>query len=162
MDALDNAATLPSFWTNLPQRFYLATVSDYHTFSPNVTNELRLAYSRFSQFYTVTDDKFPGLDAFPNIQMDNDLGLQIGPNSNSPQFSIQNTYQLVENINWIKGRHTFKFGFDGRNSISPQHFIQRERGDYNYATLEEYLLDQVPSNLAQRNLGSTGYYGNQW
>src|SRR5262249_3998048 len=78
------------------------------------------------------------------------------------QFSIQNTYQLVENINWVKGRHTFKFGFDGRNSISPQHFIQRERGDYDYDVLEEYLLDKVPSNLAQRNLGSTGYYGNQW
>src|SRR5262249_41697822 len=78
------------------------------------------------------------------------------------QFSIQNTYQLVENINWVKGRHTFKFGFDGRNSISPQHFIQRERGDYNYDSLEEYLLDKVPSSLAERNLGSTGYYGNQW
>lgn len=161
-DALDNSATLPTFWTTLPQRYYLATVSDYHTFSPNVTNELRLAYSRFSQFYTVTSDKFPGLDVFPNITMDNDLGMQIGPNSNAPQFSIQNTYQLVENVNVIKGRHTFKFGFDGRNSISPQHFIQRERGDYNYADLEEYLLDKVPSNLAQRNLGNTGYYGNQW
>src|SRR5207344_1031011 len=100
-DALDNTASLPAFWTTLPQRYYLATVSDYHTFSPSVTNELRLAYSRFSQFYTVTDDKFPGLDAFPNITFDNDLGLQIGPNSSSPQFSIQNTYQLVENINWI-------------------------------------------------------------
>ena len=61
-----------------------------------------------------------------------DLGLQIGPDPNGPQYAIQNTYQLVENINWTKGKHTMKFGFDGRNSISPQHFIQRERGDYDY------------------------------
>ena len=55
----------------------------------------------------------------------------------APQYTIQNTYQLVENINWTKGKHTMKFGFDGRNSISPQHFIQRERGDYDYADLQE-------------------------
>ena len=66
-DSLDNAANLPTFWTTLPQRYYLATVSDYHTFSPNLTNELRLAFNRFSQFYTVPGDlNFPGLDTFPN------------------------------------------------------------------------------------------------
>ncbi|MCX6624291.1 MAG: TonB-dependent receptor, partial [Acidobacteria bacterium] len=129
-DSLDNAASLPVFWTTLPQRFYLTSISHYHTFSPNVTNELRLAYNRYSQFYTVTDAKFPGLDVFPNLQMDNDLGIQIGPDPNAPQFGIQNTYQLVENIN--------------------------------YAVLEEYLRDEVPSDQAQRNLGSTSYYGNQW
>jgi carboxypeptidase family protein len=161
-DSLDNNANLPYFWTTLPQRFYLVSLAEYHTFTPNVTNELRLAYNRFSQFYTITGDKFPGLDAFPNLQFDNDLGLQVGPDPNAPQYAIQNTYQLVENINWTKGKHTFKFGFDGRNSISPQHFIQRERGDYDYATIEEFLLDQLPSDQAQRNLGSTSYYGNQW
>ncbi len=161
-DSLDNNANLPAFWTTLPQRYYLASIADYHTFSPSVTNELRLAYNRFSQFYTITADKFPGLDAFPNIQLDNDLGLQIGPDPNAPQYTIQNTYQLVENINWTKGNHTFKFGFDGRNVISPQHFIQRERGDYDYGVLEEYLYDVVPTDQAQRNLGSTSYYGNQW
>jgi hypothetical protein len=161
-DSLDNAANLPAFWTTLPQRYYLVSLADYHTFSPTLTNELRLAFNRFSQFFTVTDAKFPGLDAFPNIQIDNDLGLQIGPDTSAPQYSIQNTYQLVENMTWTKGKHTFKFGFDGRNVISPQHFIQRERGDYNWSTLEEYLLDNVPDDFAERNLGKTSYYGNQW
>ena len=55
-----------------------------------------------------------------------------------------------------------KFGFDGRDSISPQHFIQRERGDYLYLNLESYLHDVVPQNLAERNFGTTQYYGNQW
>lgn len=161
-DSLDNLANLPVFWTTLPQRYYLVSVADYHTFTPNLTNELRLSYNRFSQTYVVPNFKFPGLDAFPNIQMDNDLGLQIGPDTSAPQYTIQNTYQLVENVNWTKGKHTLKLGFDGRNVISPQHFIQRERGDYDYANLEEFLTDQVPSDQAQRNLGSTSYYGNQW
>jgi hypothetical protein len=161
-DSLDNNANLPAFWTTLPTRYYLASAAYYHTFGPNLTNELRLAYNRFSTFFTITNDKFPGLDAFPNIQLDNDLGLQVGPDPNGPQFEIQNTYQLVENLTWTKAKHTFKFGFDGRNVISPQHFIQRERGDYDYGVLEEFLHDSVPTDQAQRNLGSTSYYGNQW
>jgi len=161
-DSLDNAANLPAFWTTLPQRFYLVSLADYHTFSPTLTNEFRLAFNRFSQFYTLPNATFPGLDAFPNLQFDNDLGLQLGPDGNAPQYSVQNTYQLVENLNWTKGKHTLKFGFDGRNVISPQHFIQRERGDYNYSTIEGFLLDQIPDDFAERNLGKTGYYGNQW
>jgi hypothetical protein len=160
--ALDNFANLPEFWTDLPQRFYLVTLGHYHNFGPKVTNELRLGYNRFSQFYVLPSQQFPGLDKFPNISFDSDLGLNIGPDPNAPQFAIQNTYQITENLNWIVGNHSFKFGADIRNSISPQHFIQRERGDYVYNNLEEYLLDQVPSSLAERNLGDTTYYGNQW
>ena len=161
-DQLDNAANLPVFWTTLPQRFYLVSLADYHTFSPTLTNEFRLAFNRFSQYYTVPNVSYPGLDVFPNITLANDLGLNIGPDGNAPQYSVQNTYQLVENINWTKGKHTLKFGFDGRNVISPQHFIQRERGDYYYNTLEQFLVDGIPDNFAERNLGQTNYYGNQW
>jgi hypothetical protein len=160
---LDNSANLPTFWTPLPQKYHLASIGYYHTFSPTLTNELRLAYNRFTQFYTMPDGlSWPGLDVFPNIQIDNDLGIQIGPNPNSPQYAVQNTYQLVENVSWTRGRHTIKVGFDGRNVISPQHFIQRERGDYDWGYLEGYLNDIVPDDQAQRNLGSTSYYGNQW
>ena len=123
---------------------------------------MRLAFNRFSQYYTVPNASYPGLDVFPNITFDNDLGLNIGPDPNAPQYSVQNTYQLVDNISWTKGKHTLKFGFDGRNVISPQHFIQRERGDYYYTTLEGFLKDQIPDDFAERNLGQTGYYGNQW
>jgi hypothetical protein len=161
-DSLDYNANLPAFWTTLPQRYYLATVADYHTFSPNLTNELRFGFNRFSQFYTVPNLSFPGLDVFPNLQFDVDLGLQVGPDSNAPQYTVQNTYQLVDNLNWTVGSHTLKVGGDFRDIISPQQFIQRMRGDYNYSTLEQFLTDQVPDDLAERNLGSTTYYGNQW
>lgn len=161
-NALDNAANLPTFWTTLPQRYYLVTIADIHTFSPNLTNEFRLGFNRFSQFYTTPNVTWPGLDMFPNIQFDNDLGLQLGPDPNAPQYTVQNTYELVDNVTWTKSKHTLKFGADIRDVISPQQFIQRMRGDYNYATIEGFLLDQVPADLAERNLGSTTYYGNQW
>ena len=162
LDQLDDLANLPSFWTTLPQRFYLVSVGEFHNFSPNLTNELRLAYNRFNQNYVLPSNKFPGLNAFPNITIDDLNSVNIGPDSSAPQYTIQNTYQLVENLNWTKGSHTLTFGYDGRDQISPQHFIQRERGDYEWETLQSYLLDEVPGVFAERNLGSAAYYGNQW
>lgn len=161
INTLDNNPNLPIFYTTQPNKYYLLSLAEFHNFSPNVTNELRLAYNRFNQTFTISNFQFPGLDRFPNIQIDNDLGVQIGPDPNAPQFTIQNTYQLVENVNWTKSKHTFKFGFDGRKMISPQRFIQRERGDYNWSTLENYLLDTIPDDLSERNVGDTIYYGDQ-
>ena len=158
-DGLDTNATLPAFWTILPQRYWVATISNIHTFSPTLTNELRLGYNRFTQYYTVGPQTYPTTDVFPDIIFD-DLGVQIGPDPSAPQSTVQNTYQLVENLNWSKGAHTFKFGYDGRDSISPQFFIQRVRGDYEYGDLQEFLTDQIPTGLAERNLGTTPYYGN--
>jgi outer membrane receptor protein involved in Fe transport len=161
IDQLDTDANLPAFWTTSPQRIYLFTAALYHTFGPSLTNESRIGFNRFTQQILDPGIQFTGLDRFPNITSE-ELGLNIGPNPNAPQSTIQNTYQFVDNLSWTSGRHTIRFGFDGRRSISPQHFIQRERGDYVYSQLENYLLDLVPDNLAERNLGTTQYYGNQW
>ena len=162
LDSLDTAANLPAFWTTLPQRFWLGTGALYHTFSSTMTSETRLGYNRFTQFIIDPEIPFPGLDRFPNITPEEDLGINIGPDPNAPQSTVQNLYQIVQNFSWNVGRHNIKFGFDGRDSISPQHFIQRERGDYLYVDLESYLHDVVPQNLAEQNFGTTDYYGNQW
>ena len=162
LDSLDTAATLPAFWTTLPQRYLLTTAALYHTFSPRMSSETRLGYNRFTQFIVDPGFKFPGLDRFPNITAEEDLGINIGPDQNAPQSTVQNLYQIVQNFSWNVGKHSFKFGADIRDSISPQHFIQRERGDYLYVNLESYLHDVVPENLAERNFGTTDYYGNQW
>ena len=162
LDSLDTTANLPAFWTTLPQRYWLATGALYHTYSPTLTSETRLGYNRFTQSILDPGIQFPGLDRFPNITPEQDLGVNIGPDPNAPQSRVQNLYQIVHNFSWNRGRHNVKFGFDGRNSISPSHFIQRERGDYLYVNLASYLHDVVPENLAERNLGSTDYYGNQW
>ena len=105
---------------------------------------------------------YPGLDSFPNIILfDLGGGLQLGPDSNAPQFTIQNLYQGVDNVSWTKGAHTFKFGGEYRWYISPQSFTQRQRGDYDYNSSQLFLEDFSPDNLGERSTGSTTYYGNQ-
>ena len=161
--ATNNAQTnLPIFFAQRPITGKVASVSEFHNFRANLTNELRLAYNRYNDSSPIPNFQYPGLDVFPNIQIQNDMSVQIGPFTSGPQSTIQNTYQMVDNLSWTHGRHDLKFGVDARNLIAESTFIQRVRGDYDYSTLERYLLDYVPDLLAERNVGGKPYAGNQY
>jgi hypothetical protein len=160
--SLDNNAQLAAFFTNLPQTFELANISEYHTFTPTITNEFRFGFNRFSQDFLVGPQKYPGLDAFPNVSLfDLGSGLNIGPDPNAPQSAIQNFYQFVDNLSWLKGKHNLKFGAEYRWYISPQSFTQRSRGDYEWNETQMFLEDFSPDSFGQRSTGSTTYYGNE-
>ncbi|MBV8573034.1 MAG: TonB-dependent receptor [Acidobacteriaceae bacterium] len=158
---IDTAASLPVFFTLVPNNNYLVTFEEYHTFSPTLINEFRLGYNRNSNTYPVGSQTFPGMNVFPNIQI-NDLNVQLGPDPNAPQFGYQNTYQLTDSVTWTKSAQTIKAGFDGERLISPQSFTQRVRGDYQWTTLAGYLADTTPDYLAERSQGNPIYWGNRW
>lgn len=158
---IDTAASLPVFYTTTPTNSYLTTFSEYHSFSPTATNEFRLGYNRYSNNYPVGPQTWPGLDQFPNINIF-ELGVQLGPNPNNPQFGFQNTYEMTNNLTITKEKHTITLGFDGYRLISPSAFTQRSRGDYEWSYLSDYLFDYNPDYLAQRSLGNAVYYGNRW
>jgi hypothetical protein len=158
---IDNTPNLPVFYHALKQPFHLVTLSEYHTFSPSVTNELRVGYNRTGLTTSVPDATFPGLDAFPNVTIDELNNINVGPDPNGPQYSVQNLYTAVENLTWIKAGHTLKFGIEGRKYISPQKFIQRSRGDYEWSTFEAYADDLAP-DFAERSFGNVGYSGDQY
>jgi hypothetical protein len=158
---LDNAPQLGTFFAPYSITFALVNASEYHTFTPNVTNEFRVGFNRFDETLPAGNFSFPGLDAFPNITLlDLGNGLAIGPDPNAPQFTIQNFYQFVDNVSIVKGKHTFKVGAEYRWYISPQGFTQRSRGDYQYNATQVYLEDFAPDNFGQRGTGSSTYYGN--
>lgn len=155
----DTAANLPTFWVPLKIPNYVATLSEFHNFSPNLTNEFRLGFNRNNAVYDVGSQKFPGLTVFPNLTID-ELGVNIGPDPNAPQGGIQNLYQGTDNLTWLKGAHTLTAGADLKKYISPQYFTQRARGDYEWDTLENYLTDQIPY-FGERTTGNFIYYGDQ-
>jgi hypothetical protein len=119
-----------------------------------------LGYERFNQSNPVGNQTFPGLDQFPNLAFVN-LNLQLGPNPTFPQSTTNNVYSGTENVSWVHGNHTFKFGTEFRDYISPQFFTQRSRGDYEYTNAALFLQDITPDFIAQRNIGGRTYYGNQ-
>jgi Carboxypeptidase regulatory-like domain/TonB dependent receptor len=164
-DPIDTAAQLPTFWSSTPQRFWVATLSEYHNFSSNVNNEFRFGFNRYSQVFPVGDQVFPGLGTFPNLAFTDLNNLQLGADPNAPQETIQNLYQFVDNVSWVKGKHNIRFGGEFRWIISPQTFTQRVRGDYEWNVTSDYLNDFAPNpdngDFGERSAGNIVYYGNK-
>jgi hypothetical protein len=158
---IDTRANLPVFYQPTPTKYHLIAINEYHTFGPTLQNEFRAGYNRYANNLPAGNFSFPGLDVFPNIAIGTLNGINIGPDSNAPQFTIQNTYNVADSLTWTKNKHTLKFGVEGRKYISPQSFTQRARGDYEYNTLQQYLNDVSPDNIAQRSVGASTYYGDQ-
>ena len=159
--AIDVGAFLPEFFVLTPVENKLFSYTLLHTFNERITNETRLAYRRSVANYPVPEGiSYPGLDAFPNIGLA-DLGFDIGPNGNFPQFGIENNYQIVNNTTWLAGNHSLKFGVDFRNIISPQSFVQRERGDYQYSGDRLLPARSEPGFPGTAHGWRFAYYGNQ-
>jgi hypothetical protein len=159
----DIAASLPEFFLPIPTKNYLATISEFHTFTANLTNEFRLGFNRYTNTTPSGNFSYPGLDAFPNLTFYDQGFINVGPDGNAPQFTIQNLYQLTDNISYTHGKNTFKIGFDGRKYISPQGFTQRARGDYEYNITDEFLHDFASDSngFSERSAGTHTYYGDQ-
>jgi len=142
---IDTTANLPVFWLPTPTTGNSGSFSEFHNFSPSTQNELRLSFSRFNNSVSSGDFQFPGLNAFPNLTFD-DLGLQVGPDG--PSGYVENKFQAQENLTTTWGRHTFKAGYNLTDTILTGYFVQRVRGDYDYANLEQYLQDMSPTGGA--------------
>ncbi|MEO6910159.1 MAG: hypothetical protein ABI158_04465, partial [Edaphobacter sp.] len=157
----DTNASLPSFYQSSPYQYHLVALSEYHTFTPNLTNEIRVGYHRYLNDTPSGPFNYPGLDAYPNLVFGDQGQIDYGPDQNAPQGTIENLYQFTENLSWTRGKHTLTVGFDGRKSISPQTFTQRQRGDYEYDYLTEFLHDLAPTSFGERSTGNSTYYGDQ-
>jgi hypothetical protein len=137
-------------------RKYLA--KDTWTINDRLVNDLRASLSRFVLDFTVP----PAFNNFPNAEIDAD-GLNIGPQGCSPQGNTINTYQVLDNVSYVRGRHTFKAGVEWRHWIAPGGFLPRARGEWDYADINQLVNDFVPngSNGALRGAGSGFFAGNQ-
>ena len=104
-------------------------LSDTHNFSPTLLNELKIAFARDSvdshdiNFGKQVDLGIRGIDnpgndpaigGMPDFAFGGAIpfeGVGSWPNSNR---DAQNTYELIDNLSWYRGRHSFKMGVDVR------------------------------------------------
>ena len=111
-------------------------VSDQHLFSPTLINEARFGFFYLNNTRSL-DDPFLGEDftsaavgiSNPALLFDDSpgtrrLGHFVGrPGTNMSQFSFggpndsfnqrkQQTFSFADNVTWIRGHHTFRFGGD--------------------------------------------------
>ena len=120
------------FFSGVEDNAYRSFATSWtHLFRNNLTNEFRLGYNRVnSQRQQINADKtseellnFPGgFPGIPNVPGNgglpqltfNDIA-QIGSPTFLPSHEVQNTYGLSENLSWVHGNHSFKFGTDIRS-----------------------------------------------
>jgi len=151
----------PDFNPSQPQEQFLGTNSsdarkviftDAWSISNNVINDFRTSYSRLNGPNLVVPSGFVN---FPNVEVD-ELGSNLGPNGLATQGYAQNVYQWVDNISYIRGKHALKFGVEVRKFISPTNTLPRARGEWDYASLSQFINDFVPTgaNGALRGAGS--------
>jgi len=131
-------------------RKYILT--DAWTVSSRVINDFRVSFSRLNGPNLVDPSQFSN---FPNVEID-PFGSNLGPYSLAPAGYVQNVYQAVENVSYIRGKHTFKVGVEGRNYITETTSLPRARGEWDYASLNSLINDFVPdgANGALRGAGT--------
>lgn len=100
-----------------------ATLQEVHQFSPSVTNQLALGYTRFSLQVTPLDEPDDvaqklglqgantGADsgAMASLSVSGYAGYSA---SNLPEIIPQNTWQANDTVTYIRGPHSLRFGFD--------------------------------------------------
>ena len=108
-------------WTSqkLGPRIQNAGFSHNYTLTPTLLNQLTLGYTRSYSLSTPSVTRLPselgiaGMPAYtdggsPQFNVSGRFVLGSG----GPVKFISNVYQVQEHVNWIRNRHTFKFGFE--------------------------------------------------
>jgi hypothetical protein len=115
-------ARVPGFGNNVPRRAQNVMASETHVFTPALINEARLGFNRvaagaFQENQSRNLNRQVGL---PEVWLNSrSQGLSfislpgyspLGDEYNNPQHSVTNTYQLVDQATYSRGRHFLKFG----------------------------------------------------
>ncbi len=109
-----------NFPFDTPVRARFFNVTETHLFSPTLVNELRFGFVHINDQLnniapvTVTD---LGIDRPTNKVTDSiykfvfsSSGFELGPAPFADQHQIQNNYNVVDTVSWVKGKHVFRFG----------------------------------------------------
>jgi hypothetical protein len=113
-----------------------------HVFGPAVVNDVRLNYGNrvahaLTQGVGSNALQAAGLTgisstAFPNVAAAGYAALG-STNQERRQYPIQN-YQFVDNVSWIRGRHSFKFGAEARKSKNYEVNLSTGAGSFTFGT----------------------------
>src|SRR5579872_7515045 len=117
------------FFSGIEDNSYRSVaLSETHVFRPTLVNEFRFGYNRVnSHRFQFNFDKdisgqigFPGVPftpingGLPQLNFDDGSAPTLGSPTFLPSVELQNTYVLSDNLTWVKGKHTVKYGTEIR------------------------------------------------
>ena len=172
--SLPNAPFLAFGEINSDSRDHNAVIGHSYSFSPALLNEFRFGFNRFNTEHYGSDStldknnelgiKNGNLSAFPETRGVANFGITGLTGTGSPGFTnalrLSNTYQLTENMTWVKKSHTIKFGADLKRIEStltnPE---SNPRGFFNFNTNFTSLNGAGGAAFASFLLGFPNDYG---
>ncbi len=132
-----------------------ASISYAHTFSPNMVNEFNPGYYWYSAIFE--PNSFPkALAASPYEFTGGSFTGIYGAALDWPQGRNVLDWQLIDNLTWSRGNHTFKFGGNLRRSLVSDHdpgfettpyLNMGDEAQYAYDILGTYAIHGYAPNL---------------
>jgi hypothetical protein len=127
--------------TNVEQRVSTPTngaIELLHIFSPSLTDEAEFGFNR-----STDNTYYSSPTGLPyQIAISSGVGPGFGDlNYDYNTIYVGNTFAGIDNLTWLHGRHTFKFGGEIRHIQLNQHY--GEHGTVTFASLTTLAADQV-------------------
>jgi hypothetical protein len=126
-----------------PTRVQLVSASLLSTLSPTKINEVRFGYSRYRTSFSPQDANFDPTTLGINFG-NGELSLPeidfggVFENLGASAFSIprgrtSQSFQILDNFTWVRGRHTIKFGGEFRRASIDNFNDNLERGLFTFS-----------------------------
>jgi hypothetical protein len=106
-----------------------------HTLSSTMVNEAKMSYLRSNADFPCTYCQVP------SIGTADALGLGYGTTGDLPQHFTENTFQWLDNLSIVHGKHTFKMGAEYRRTRNGSTFAAESNGFYYMWDTEDLLTD---------------------
>ncbi len=120
------------------------------TLGPRWVNEFRVQWGRDSEPGTAN-----GSDPEIQLRQAGTLFLQLGRNNFSPRETTIKRGQFVDNVSYLRGRHTFKLGVDINIERILNFFPGLFGGRYSFNCLEDFQDNKRPDGSARQPGGET-------
>ena len=159
--------SLPVFFDKELKTNHYAVVSETHIFSATALNEFRFAFNRtVPATGTGPFDLDPSLSFIPGqgfgqitfTQIGSDSGAnagtlaEMGTRRPAPQIFLLNLFQATDTFSYVKGAHSWKWGFDLERNQTNTSQLAARRGTYRFGSLLDLLAGRP--NLVQFALSS--------
>ena len=143
-----------------------AVISETHIFTPRIVNEIRLGYNRnrSERLQFNSDKNLSAQYGIPGIPFSSTNGglpsfsigdlTSFGSSQYQPTVEVQNVYQIVDSLSWVKGRHSLKMGAELKPRVDFS-ILQPPvpRGSFTF----NGNATRDPNNLSNTGLGTADF-----
>jgi Carboxypeptidase regulatory-like domain/TonB dependent receptor-like, beta-barrel len=125
-------------WSDFRDRAHIIGMQWVSTISPNLLNEFRFSWPYRQNAHSPGSQTGPG----PVILVSGKAAFN-GTNAAGDRFA-EKIPNANENLTWIRGRHTFKFGFNVSDIIDLQRSLSFDQ--YTFPSVDAYLAAKSGAN----------------